>query len=182
MADRPHETPPRDDAAPGGAARPEPPRPVGGDLIIPLAGAAFTVYYFATIWDLVWEARVNGLMIGSVLLALVAIYLVRTARDVAQGRATLGLEPLLRPLDVQVKRAVLLLLCIVFIPLIQWVGFTIGVALFLFASLYALGVRDRARLIVLPLALSLAGYLLFIAALDTRFPHGPVERLLGALF
>jgi hypothetical protein len=62
------------------------------------------------------------------------------------------------------------------------VGFTIGVALFLFASLYALGVRDRARLIVLPLALSLAGYLLFIAALDTRFPHGPVERLLGALF
>jgi hypothetical protein len=142
----------------------------------------FTIYYFVTIWDLVWEAQVNGLMIGSALLALIAIFLVRTGLDVARGRATLSLGPLLRPLDVQVKRTALLLLSIAFIALIEWLGFTIAVALFLFCALYALGVRNRVRLIAVPVLLALAGYLLFIVALDTRFPHGLVERLLGALF
>jgi hypothetical protein len=164
------------------ARREAAPRPAAAELILPLAAVAFTVYYFVTIWDLVWEAQVNGLLIGSALLALVAIYLVRTALDLARGRAVFSLGPLVRPLDVQLKRAALLAISIVFIALIQWLGFTLAVALFLLSSLYALGVRDRVRLIGVPLALSLCGYLLFIVALDTRFPHGPVERLLEALF
>jgi hypothetical protein len=162
--------------------RQEAPRPVGGDLILPLAGIAFTIYYFYTIWDLVWEAQVNGLLIGTTLLVLIAIYLVRTALDLWRGRVTLGLGGLLRPLDVQLRRGALLLLSIAFIELIQWLGFTLAMWLYLFGGLYVMGVRDRRRLVALPLLLSLGGYLLFIVALDTRFPYGPVERLLGAWF
>lgn len=158
------------------------PRPVGGDLILPLAGIAFTIYYFVTIWDLVWEAQVNGLMIGSVLLALIAIFLIRTGIEVAKGRATLDLGPLIRPLDVQLKRLALVVLSIAFIELIQWLGFTLAMFLFLLSGLYTMGVRDRKRLIGLPAILSLSGYFLFIVALDTRFPHGPIERLLGMIF
>ena len=159
-----------------------PPKPVGGDLIVPLAGLVFTVYYFSTIWDLVWEAQINGLLIGTVLIALVVLFLLRTARELARGRATLGLGPLAGPLSMQLQRAALLGLSILFIPLMSWLGFTLATALFLFCGLYAMGVRDRARLIGLPVGLSLTGYLLFIVALDTRFPYGPVEHLLGRLF
>lgn len=165
-----------------GASRSDEPRPVGGDLILPLAGLVFTIYYFVTIWDLTWEAQVNGFFVGSVLIVLILIYLARTARDVISGRATLGLGGLARPLEVQVKRGALLLLSIAFIWLLQWLGFTLATGLFLFAALYVLGVRDRRQLIGLPLALSLGGYVLFIALLQTRFPHGIVERLLGSLY
>jgi len=160
----------------------ERPKVVGGDLVVPLAGVIFAIYYFVTIWDLTWEAQINGLLIGTVLIALVLLLLVRTARDVARGRARLGWGPLGGALPLQLQRAALLGLAILFIPLIQWLGFTLATGLFLFCGLYAMGVRDRRRLIGLPLGLSLAGYLLFIVALDTRFPYGPVEHLLGRLF
>lgn len=157
-------------------------RPVGGDLILPLAGLIFTIYYFVTIWDLTWEAKINGFFVGSVLILLIAIFLVRTALRLRRRQVTLGLGSLLWPLDVQARRVALLALSIAFILSIEWLGFTLATWLFLLTSLYALGVRDRLRLIGLPLAWAVAGYLLFIVALDTRFPHGPIERLLEALF
>jgi hypothetical protein len=38
------------------------------------------------------------------------------------------------------------------------------------------------KLIGVALASALCGYLMFIVALDTPFPHGPFEVLLGKLF
>jgi hypothetical protein len=56
---------------------PRPParRPVGGELIIPIAAVAFTLYYFTSIIDSPFEAQVNAFFVGSILLGLVAVLL-----------------------------------------------------------------------------------------------------------
>jgi hypothetical protein len=40
-------------------------------------------------------------------------------------------------------------------------------------------VRSRAALVVLPLVVAAAAYLLFIALLQSEFPRGPIEKLLS---
>jgi hypothetical protein len=47
------------------------------------------------------------------------------------------------------------------------------------AALWVMGVRKRAPLFWLPLAIAAAAYLLFIVALQADFPHGPIEKLLS---
>lgn len=157
-------------------------KPIGGDLILPVLGLVFTLYYFSTIWDLTWEAKTNGFLMGSILLVLVAVMFVRSAIQIARGEATLGLGPLLRPIPLQVKRLALLLLSIAFIAVIEWLGFSLSVFGFLLGSLYLLGVRRPAVLWGIPALLTAGGYLLFIRLLDSRFPHGPVEQLLAQVF
>jgi hypothetical protein len=45
-----------------------------------------------------------------------------------------------------------------------------------------LGTRSLRTLLTLATVTAAGGYVFFIAILDTRFPHGPVEHLLGRLF
>jgi hypothetical protein len=45
-----------------------------------------------------------------------------------------------------------------------------------------MGVREPATIAWVSFAVAGAAYLLFIAALDSAFPHGPVEQLLARLF
>jgi hypothetical protein len=44
-----------------------------------------------------------------------------------------------------------------------------------------MGVRKPVPLVAVPLAVAACAYLLFIAALDSDLPRGPVEQLLAAL-
>lgn len=157
-------------------------KPIGGDMILPLLGLVFTLYYFVTIWDLTWEAKINGFLMGSILLLLVGIFFVRSALQIAKGDATFGFGPLLRPVPLQIKRLSLLALSIAFIIVIEWLGFSVSVFGFLLSALYLLGVRRPAKLWGIPLALTVGGYLLFIRLLDSRFPHGAVEQLLEQVF
>jgi hypothetical protein len=64
----------------------------------------------------------------------------------------------------------------------HWLGVTLGMLLALFASLWILGVRSRKALVLVPLAVAACVYLLFVAALQSDIPHGPVEWVLGKLF
>jgi hypothetical protein len=164
---------------------PRPParRPVGGDLIIPIAAGAFTLYYFTTIWDSPWEAQVNAFFIGSVLIALVAILLIKLGRELALGEASLRLGGLIQPVAVAPKRLTVLLLAIGYVSLIEWLGFTLTTFVFLAAAMLVLSnARRPGFVLALAAALSLGGYLLFMVAFRTRFPSGPVESLLGAMF
>ena len=52
---------------------------------------------------------------------------------------------------------------------------------FLVLAMLLLGVRSLRRLISVAGIAALVGYLMFIALLDTPFPHGPVEALLGKI-
>jgi hypothetical protein len=129
---------------------PRPParRPVGGELIIPIAAVAFTLYYFTSIIDSPFEAQVNAFFVGSILLGLVAV-----------------------------------LLAIGYVAVIAWLGFTLTTFAFLSAAMLTLNDGRRPGFVLgLAAALALGGYLLFIVAFQTRFPVGPFERLMGALF
>ena len=140
------------------------------------------MYFFVSIADLAWEAKANGVLIGAVLVFLVAIQAARVAARVARGRADLSLAPLIEPREALGKRIGLVLLTVAFIAAMPWLGLTLSLFLGLAAALYLMGLRRRAHLVWVPLAVAACAYLLFIAALNSDFPHGPVEHLLSALF
>ena len=105
----------------------------------------------------------------------------RTAVQVAKKKADLSMAPLLAPRDALGKRIGLVLLTVVFIAAMPWLGLTLSLFLGLAAGLYLMGVRKRSHLIWTPLAVAASAYILFIAVLNSDFPHGPVENAVGAL-
>jgi hypothetical protein len=154
---------------------------LGADLVIPAMALAFAVYFFVSITDLAWEAKANGVVIGAVLVILVLVQLVRIGLRVWRG-AGLRMNALYEPLDALPKRLGLVLITIAFIATMHWLGVTLGLVLALAASLWLLGVRSRLALVLVPLAVGAAVYLMFVVALQSDIPHGPVELLLAKLF
>ncbi|MGH6944971.1 MAG: tripartite tricarboxylate transporter TctB family protein [Geminicoccaceae bacterium] len=152
---------------------------VGADLVLPILAVLYGVYYLSTIWDLPFEARINGLLILGILFVLIAAFLIRTARDWLQGAVTLRFEGLLEPLPLLPRRIAFLLLTVGSVVAIPWLGFTLTTFLFMASSMAVLGIRSwRVRLTIAGLTAA-AGYIFFIVVLDTRLPRGPVEHLLA---
>ena len=165
------------------APRPPSRRPVGGDLIIPIAAVAFTLYYFTSIIDSPWEAQVNAFFVGSILLVLVLILLIRLGYEVRSGEANLRIGGLIEPVRVAPKRLTVLLLAIGYVVVIEWLGFTLTTFVFLTAATLVLNEGRRPGFVLgLAAALSLGGWLLFMVAFQTRFPEGPFEWLMGSVF
>lgn len=153
-----------------------------GDLVIPALAAAFTVYFFDSVWDLAWEARATGMVIGTALLALIALLLARVVRRLAVGQAALSFGHLIGPFPHGRQRAGIVLLCALFIALVPWLGLTLGLFTLSAALMLLLGAGKWRSIVVTAGAVSIAAYLLFVALLDTRLPRGPIEKLLAALF
>lgn len=154
---------------------------VGAELIIPVAGLLFAVYYLTSIWNIRWEAQVNGFFLSAVLLVLVAVFLVRTFRRIARGEADLRLGEKLGTPQLLRQRLGLIAITAVFVFVLPWIGFTLSTFLFLLATLLFFGIRSPLTLAVIPLSVAAGGYVLFIVALNARFPHGPVEKLLASI-
>jgi cell division protein FtsW (lipid II flippase) len=89
------------------------------------------------------------------------------------------MKSLVQPLDVLPRRIGLVAITIAFIATMHWLGVTLGIALALAASLWILGVRNRKALVLVPLIVAAAVYLLFVAALQSDIPHGLIEKLLS---
>lgn len=165
---------------------PPPPgaRPIalGAELVLPAIAVAFTVYFFASVADLAWEAKANAVVIGGALLALVALFAVRLGVRAWSGAANFGFAPLLEPRRVLGQRVLVAALAGLFVALIPWLGLTLG--LFLLTAALMLALRAGSwRLIAATAAIvAIAAYLLFIALLNSRLPRGPVEKLLAGLF
>ena len=155
---------------------------LGADLVIPALALAFAAYFFVSIADLAWEAKANGVMIGTLLAVLVGIQLARIALRIGKREANLSLAPLLEPRDALPRRVGLVLLTAAFIAAMPWLGLTLSLLLGLPAGLHLAGVRGRAPLLWVSLASSVSAYLLFIAALNSDFQHGPVENAADALW
>jgi hypothetical protein len=153
-------------------------KPQGADLVIPALALGFAVYFFVSIAGLAWEAKANGVVIGGILVGLIALQLVRIGIRVAKGQADLGFSPLWEPREALGKRLGLVAVTIAFIATLNWLGLTLGLLLALFAALWIMGARGK-TLAIVPLAVALAAYLLFIALLQSDIPHGPIERLLS---
>jgi hypothetical protein len=154
-------------------------QPLGADLVIPALALGFAGYFFFSIAELAWEAKANGVLIGAALVALIAVQLARTARQLARGEGDLRADPLWKPADVTGKRLGMVAVTIAFIAALPWLGLTLALLLAMLAALWVMGVRKRAPLFWLPLAIAAAAYLLFIVALQADFPHGPIEKLLS---
>ena len=150
----------------------------GADLVIPALALGFAVYFFVSIADLAWEAKANGIVIGGVLVLLIAIQLVRSLMPFLRRRASLRFDALWQPRDVLAKRIGMVAVTIAFIATLNWLGLTLGLALALFAALWIMGARGK-PLLILPLAVAAAAYLLFVVLLQSDIPHGPIERLLS---
>lgn len=156
--------------------------PLGADLLIPVLALALAVYFFVSIADLSWEAKANGMLIGSALVVLSAVQLVRVGVKVWAGAASLGLDRLLLPREVLAKRIGMVALTALFIASMNWLGLTLAVFLATMAALALMGVRRRSQLFWTPFGVSAAAYIMFVAILDSQFPRGPVEMLLARLF
>lgn len=163
--------------------RPSPGKaPLGADLVIPALALGFAAYFFFSIADLVWEAKANGVLIGVILLALIAVQLARLGIRFARGEGDLRADPLWLPRDVLWKRIGMVALTVVFIAALPWLGLTLTLLLAMLAALRLMGVRKLSNLLWVSSGVAAAAYLLFIATLESTFPHGPIERLLAALF
>lgn len=158
------------------------PKAIGADLIIPVLAVAFTAYYTSTVWELEWEAKADGLAIGALLVLLIFIFLVRTMLRVKRKEATLAMDKIVYPIEFQGKRWGLVAAVALFIATLPYLGFTLGLFLFMCAALLILGVRKWRDIFVVAFSMAAGGYVLFIAVLDTRFPHGPIEELLTRIF
>ncbi len=153
---------------------------IGGELVIPVAGVIFALYYFSTIIDSPFEAQVSAFFVGSILILLVAVFLVKSAISVIRGDAGLGLDVLLSARAFLPKRLALFVLTIAFIIVVEWGGFTLTTFAFLTLAMLLLSDgRNLKFILILAASLAIGGYLLFIVGFHTRFPFGPFEHLLG---
>lgn len=155
--------------------------PLGADLVIPVLALGFAIYFFWSIADLSWEAKANGVVIGSVLVGLVVLQIGRIALAVAKGHGDLRTDPLWQPREVLLKRAGLVLVTLAFMAVLQHLGLTLSLLLAMAAALWVMGVRKVRVVLGISFAVAAAAYSLFIAVLDAGFPHGPIEQLLARL-
>jgi hypothetical protein len=156
------------------------PRPVGQDLVIPALAVGFTVYYFWTVRELAWEAKVNGIVIGAILLVLVALLLLRIGWQLSRRQVTLGFT-LGGDAASNRLRLGLLAMCVTFLLALPLLGTSISLALLLFAAMGLLGARHWPSLIGVSLITPVLVWLSLIVMLGTRFPMGPFEHAMAAL-
>ncbi len=160
----------------------EPKTPIGADLIIPVTAGAYALYYVFSVRDFPFEAQISGMALAGLLGILVLIYFVRVARGFAAGRLSPGIGRFFGPRESRAARAAFVGLIVGFILVVPYLGFTLTTFAFLAASFLIAGARPVRRALIVAGAASLSGWLFFIVLLDTRFPEGPFERAMEALF
>ena len=155
---------------------------LGGDLVIPVAALAFTLYYFSTIIDSPWTAQVGAGLIGVILITLALIFITRTALALLSGKADLRMGMLFSRDDIKTGRVGLMAVTVLYIVVIQWGGFTLTTFAFLMAAMLILTRgRNKTLIVILSAVMALGGYAVFIYAFDTRFPRGPFEALMKSV-
>jgi hypothetical protein len=152
---------------------------LGGDLVIPVAALAFTLYYFSTIIDSPWTAQVGAGLIGVILISLTLIFIAKSALALRAGEADLRMRTLFSRDDIETGRLGLMAVTVLYILVIEWGGFTLTTFAFLMAAMLILTRgRNKTLIVILSAVMALGGYAVFILAFDTRFPRGPFEALM----
>lgn len=167
-----------DETEPSAARKPA----IGGELLIPALGVGLAVYFLIDIRDLAWEAKANATVIAYILLGLIALHVVRIALRVWSGETTLGIGPLVEPLSLLPTRLLVLVITGAFIIALPWLGLSVGLFLLVTILMRLLHAGSWSKVVITAAVVSIAAYLLFIALLNSRMPHGPIEKLLGGLF
>lgn len=154
----------------------------GGQLVIPVAAILFTLYYATTIWSSPFEAQVAAIFVGTILVALSGLFIVQHIARNRSGEISLSMGDLIGRREMLPKRLGLFALTLGFMWFIEDLGFTLSTFLFLALAMFLLSEGRRPLLAIGVAAVaSLAGYLLFILAFDTRFPRGWFEALIEGM-
>jgi hypothetical protein len=154
---------------------------LGAELVLPVLALAFATYFLVSTAELQWEAKANGVIIGGLLVALLAIQFVRSVIAYVRGRADLSFAPLVQPRDVFYKRLGMMGITIALVATVPWLGVGLGLFLSLVAALLMMGVRGFAHVLLVAFLVALACSVLFAVVLDSGLPRGPVEHLLLSL-
>lgn len=155
---------------------------VAGELLIPILGVLFTIYYISTVLDSPWTAQVNAYMVGTVLL------LSSTLLFVVKGMALLKKEAKFEiPFSaflgsLKSPQFFFILMILAYLVALELVGFVLASVLFFFSSMLFLD-KGKAPAIKLVISIILAsiGYLVFILMFETRLPKGVIETFLSGL-
>jgi hypothetical protein len=151
---------------------------LGAELVMPVIALAFATYFLVSTADLQWEAKANGVIIGSLLVLLLAVQFVRSGIAYARGRANFSFGSLLRPSDVLYKRLGMMAITIALVATVPWLGLGLGLFLSLSAGLIMMGVRGFGHAVLVAFLVALTCSVLFTVVLDSGLPRGPVEHLL----
>lgn len=156
---------------------------IGAQLIIPVAAFVFTLYYIWSILESPWEAQAAAFLVGSILIALILVFLARTLWQWRAGEVSFAFAgDFLGTGGLVLRRLGLFALTIGYVVVIEWLGFTLTTFLFLAAAMLLLGANKRPmRTIGIAALIALIGWLVFIVAFDTRFPRGPFEAMTRGL-
>jgi hypothetical protein len=71
------------------------PPSAGADLIIPLMGSVFALYYFTTIWDSPWTAQVSAFFVGALLILFSTVTVMRILHQWRRGAIRLDFDALI---------------------------------------------------------------------------------------
>lgn len=157
-------------------------KPIGADLIIPVAAAGYAGYYVFSVADFPFEAQISGLVLAGLVFLLVLIYFVRLAIGFSRGRHSFGLGEFFGARNSRPARAAFVALIIGYIGVVPYLGFTLTTFTFLASSFLIAGARPVWRAMLVAGCAAIGGWVFFIVLLQTRFPQGPFERAVGALF
>ncbi len=151
-------------------------RHLGGELVIPAFAVLFTLYFFSSIWNSPWTAKVSAFLVGGVLILVCSIFFIKVAVTLVRGEGSLSFANLFTLADIRTGRIGLLATTVGYCVFIDRLGFTLTTFLFLSISMLILGQGKRPGLIVLTSGtMALGGWAVFIWAFDTRFPRGWFE-------
>jgi hypothetical protein len=151
---------------------------LGAELVMPALALAFATYFLVSTADLQWEAKANGVIIGTLLVLLLAVQFVRSGMAYARGKANFSFGTLLSPADVTYKRLGMLAITIALVATVPWLGLGLGLFLSLSVALIMMGVRGFGRAVLVAFLVALTCSVLFTVVLDSGLPRGPVEHLL----
>ncbi len=150
------------------------------ELVVPVLATVFSFYYLYTIQDIPFLAQMYG---GGISFFLVFLCLVVTLRVVVRIVRSRGeAEPATFGEIIQAgryysKAIALVLGMALYIGLMPYLGYPLLSFLFVAGATYILGVKSIPRSLLISLAVTVAGYVLFIVFLQVRLPIGPLRYL-----
>jgi hypothetical protein len=155
---------------------------IAGELIIPVLGVLFTIYYIVTVLDSPWTAQVNAFMVGSLLILTALIFFIKKIHALWVGVAILEIPSLAVSNAMRSNQLRFTLLILAYLGVLEVFGFVLATVLFFFLSMCMLDAGRRPFLkLSIAIFLSLIGYVVFISMFQTRLPKGPIEAMLAGL-
>ncbi|MBP0484936.1 tripartite tricarboxylate transporter TctB family protein [Sagittula salina] len=152
---------------------------VGSDLVIPVVGMAYAVYYVYSVWEFPPEAQRSGFFLAGMLVVLGLIFFARIAVLALRGQVELEFHALLGPPEGRLRRLGFVGLIGAYLLTVQTLGFTLTTFAFLFLGSLVAGLESIRRAATFAAVAALSGWLFFIVLLGTRFPIGPFETLMN---